>query len=301
MKGVACILALLLALAAADDCNNINWWAATLSAHAYKAPASRGNLNALMYGTNNCWNADPWTIVVNQEHGFVARNTVHKLLFVVNRGSASAADWVNNIEVFRSSWEGGGSIHGGFKDQFNIMRAAVKAQVDAVKGDSAYKFYFTGHSLGASVAQIQAAAAGGVWGVGKARTHCITFGSPLVGNSDWASYYANNVNTQARHVLTNANRNSKWSPLFGSKCVTDTVTDLVTTVPPSSILGISTGYVHTAGQRTLLYKGACTSANSCPCKPQCMDAATSMSTHRIGPDRSGCAFNAEGYSRTLAW
>ena len=57
---------------------------------------------------------------------------------------------------------------------------------------------FTGHSLGGGLAQIAAIHFGELWKRNK--IHCVTFGSPRVGNKVFGTYYRKIVNYSKRYV-----------------------------------------------------------------------------------------------------
>lgn len=113
--------------------------------------------------------------------GFVARNEACKLTVLAFRGTESdklediLADAMTGQN--RSSMFGGDRIHSGFDECF----AKIKPDLPKPLAPNGDRMLITGHSLGAALATLAAAA--------EERATLITFGSPLVGDDHFATRF----------------------------------------------------------------------------------------------------------------
>lgn len=127
--------------------------------------------------------------------------------YLVFRGTQVDAmgDLRSDLDFRFTNWQGAGQVHTGFHDAFLSVRDDVLAWA-AQQG--AASICVTGHSLGAALATLAAAVLPGA--------SLITFGSPMVGDADFAASFA------GREIIR-----------FVDCC------DAVTSVPPEAI-----GYRH---------------------------------------------------------
>jgi hypothetical protein len=109
-------------------------------------------------------------------HCFLAQRP-RELAILSFRGTDAddPTDLGDDADVVLTPWERGGKVHQGFADALNEVRGNVERALESI-GD---KVLFTGHSLGAAMATLLAS-------VRKPDFLC-TFGSPKVGNSDFAA------------------------------------------------------------------------------------------------------------------
>ena len=119
---------------------------------------------------------------------------------LVFRGTSGFENWLANLKVVQSPWEGGGQVHTGFKNVFQEIRDEVEAAICGVS----LPLYYTGHSLGGALALLAAS----LW----PPRAVYTFGAPRVGDTVFRKKLA------AIPIFRVANRG-----------------DIVTGVPPSRI------------------------------------------------------------------
>ncbi|KXJ93288.1 lipase [Microdochium bolleyi] len=133
----------------------------------------------------------PISGVITDIHGFVATDDKNKLIVVSYKGSTSLRNYLADIVFYQVNCDdivSGCTIHAGFatanNETWKKMTTALKA---AVAANPSYKIIFTGHSLGGATATVAAA---------KARNlgyaiDLFTYGSPRVGNEDFAQFVTN--------------------------------------------------------------------------------------------------------------
>jgi hypothetical protein len=90
-----------------------------------------------------------------------------------------AQDIANDADAIPVAWPGGGRVHRGFKRAFDSIFPTISPWL---AGQPNADLVVTGHSLGAAMATLLAAR--------LRRGDLITFGSPLVGNADFAALFA---------------------------------------------------------------------------------------------------------------
>ena len=137
--------------------------------------------------------------------------------FIVFRGTQSGnlLDFVTDAKVVLRRWPGGpGMVHLGFLQAFDSVATGVLAWRAAC---TAKRVWITGHSLGAALGTLLAAR--------LPADHLVTFGSPRVGDADFAGGF--DVGVLAGHVAR-----------YVDCC------DVVTTQPLNLL-----GYSHLGGER----------------------------------------------------
>ena len=197
------------------------WWLAEAALLAYAG----GDFVRTQFEKVGYWVSEPQPFS-DQERGtqcYVAHND--EAIFVVFRGTQVRKpgigqdpteawreiikDWKSDAQFQLVSWDHGGAVHRGFKEAFDtIWERDVHPYLQHLKHDGKDRaVWFTGHSLGAALATLGADLYGGAQGL-------YTFGSPLVGDSTFASDF--HVNTY-RFVNNNdiVARIPPWGP-YGS-------------------------------------------------------------------------------------
>lgn len=98
--------------------------------------------------------------------------------YVAFRGSSSAADFkdVFNVKPCKTDY---GIVHSGFLDQYKSLMDMLHQHLLAERPS---RIYFTGHSLGGSVAMISALM---MHNELNAQTHCITYGAPTTADEEF--------------------------------------------------------------------------------------------------------------------
>lgn len=101
--------------------------------------------------------------------------------YLVFRGTQvdAAGDLRNDLDFRFAAWDGAGRVHAGFHAAFRSVRDGVMAWA-AQQG--AASVCITGHSLGAALATLAAAV--------LPRASLVTFGSPMVGDAEFAASFA---------------------------------------------------------------------------------------------------------------
>lgn len=107
-------------------------------------------------------------------------------IVVCFRGTGSGTDWITDAKLFKTnSSDNQGRVHSGFKSSLDAVWSRIERKINTFGDDK--KIFFTGHSLGAALAQLaayrqastDARRIGGVY----------VFGSPRVGNQDYKAAY----------------------------------------------------------------------------------------------------------------
>lgn len=98
-------------------------------------------------------------------------------------GSEQLQDWADDSEFVKVKREGLGYLHNGISDEFDEIKLQVLNTLNKNKTVT-----LTGHSLGAGLASIFALY---LFNLGF-KIECVyTYGSPRVGNSEWAEKFKN--------------------------------------------------------------------------------------------------------------
>lgn len=129
--------------------------------------------------------------------GFVSTDAKNKVIVVSVRGSHSIRNWLTDFEFFLEdcSFVYGCQVHSGFAAAWDEISAAVLSAVKAAKNaNPTYKIVFTGHSLGAAVSSLGAAYARQQ----GLQVDIINFGSPRVGNAEFATFVTNQAGLEYR-------------------------------------------------------------------------------------------------------
>jgi triacylglycerol lipase len=129
--------------------------------------------------------------------GFVARNRTSGLVFVVYRGTESPQDWIADF-TFPQVPHLLGNVERGFADVYDQTAGSVSAAIPRAGG--APHVVVTGHSLGAALAVLAAAAI--VISGAAAQTALYSFAGPRVGDLAFAGGFNSRVPAAWRIVNT---------------------------------------------------------------------------------------------------
>jgi len=122
------------------------------------------------------------------------------------RGTSSVSDVLADVQIWMKPFLEVGLhstqalVHRGFYKQFTSIKFEIlaSAYTHARKSSGVPVFQFIGHSLGGALATLAAAATAAL--LPAADVHCITFGSPRVGNGAFAALFDACVSTSVRCV-----------------------------------------------------------------------------------------------------
>ena len=136
---------------------------------------------------------DGWEAKICESHGtevILFTHSQQKLKVFGFRGTepTSIVDWGKNFQMNLAKAIIGSTtfrIHQGFRNRYLNIASWFEAEYQAIPAD--YTIMITGHSLGGALATIAAAYASGK--LNRPPIAVITFGSPLVGQSDFKNYY----------------------------------------------------------------------------------------------------------------
>lgn len=112
-------------------------------------------------------------------HCFLAMDAQNKFAVLSFRGTDAddPTDIADDLDAIRTPWEKTGNVHEGFAKALNEVRPRLDQELDIIGDD--YRVLYTGHSLGAALATLQASL--------RPPHGLYTFGSPRVGNSTFVS------------------------------------------------------------------------------------------------------------------
>ena len=138
----------------------------------------------------------------------------YKSLVFAFRGTESFRDVLSDLNLFRSELEIPGNhltsifsfnfnrplVHSGFLTQFNTVKDEINQDIIEYRKDpdGDNHLIFTGHSLGGALATIASVYYGSLYP--DMSISCITFGSPRVGNRDFAKIFNSNITESHRFV-----------------------------------------------------------------------------------------------------
>ncbi len=137
-------------------------------------------LSKMSYGTPTLADVVPLglTWVENYEAGASQATLAGdgRTVYLAFRGTEEALDLLTDFRYVKTDWRYGGRVHAGFEAAFWPLWAILKPELDRL--DPKLHRVYTGHSLGAALAQLAASAPGYLH-----EMHL--FGCPKVGNDDF--------------------------------------------------------------------------------------------------------------------
>lgn len=145
------------------------------------------------------WRSFPNAMMLNKDEaqGFVARlDNTHVIISFRGTEPKVASDIIADLKVWQVDSETIGEVHSGFKQELDKLWPDVS---NWVFGKSVSKkrdtIILTGHSLGAAMASICATRLNSE----GYRVVLYTYGSPRVGDSDWATLFESELDTELDH------------------------------------------------------------------------------------------------------
>lgn len=128
----------------------------------------------------------------------VKKDERNKTCYITFRGTTSITDWMHDLNVLKlqpSFINKDCKIHKGFNDGY----ISVREHLCTLYNDSKYeKYVFSGHSYGAALCTV--AATDCKYNFNSKTVHCITFGSPRVGNSKFVKMFNSLIDLSYRCV-----------------------------------------------------------------------------------------------------
>jgi predicted lipase len=121
-------------------------------------------------------------------HGYIGYTESQKAIYVTFRGSESIQNWISNLDAILTSYPlcNGCEVHKGFYTAEQAVFPAVLSQVNALTAKyPSYSVIVTGHSLGAALATLTAM---DLLANKVKNVRLFNYGSPRVGNTDFATY-----------------------------------------------------------------------------------------------------------------
>ena len=134
--------------------------------------------------------------------GYSAYDPNTNSIFLVFRGSSNIGNWIENLQIIRTSYPfcSGCEVHSGFYAAYNSIRADVISSMTSLHQrypDS--QIIVTGHSLGAGIATLAYVDLYSQFG---SLDYLYTFGSPRVGNKNFAIYVNEQLNKGFKARIT---------------------------------------------------------------------------------------------------
>lgn len=131
------------------------------------------------------------------EQGFIGVMEDQQSIYVVFRGSTSTRDWINNIDTILTPYPNCSKfeVHAGFYHAEQSIQQAMVEEVRALRQQNPqYKVVVTGHSLGGALSTLAALTLTSL----NTSITLINFGSPRVGNRDFAEFASSTIKNRFR-------------------------------------------------------------------------------------------------------
>jgi len=137
-----------------------------------------------------------WLAGSYDTQGYMGYDDSTREIMVVFQGSASIANWIANLNLFKLDYDypgvNGARVHGGFYDCAQSLFNDAQAELRALFRDKpGYKLIVTGHSQGAAMAAMVGLMIRDTLGL---EPEIQTFGEPRLGNQEYADYWKSRVN-----------------------------------------------------------------------------------------------------------
>lgn len=136
----------------------------------------------------NVHSINVFTNSTGENLGFSSYDPDSNRIFIVFRGSDNVPNWLENLDTLMTGYRYcvGCQVHAGFNAAYNDIRDHVIARTKVLKREyPGSEIVVTGHSLGAAIATLAYVDLYNVFGKIE---HLYTFGSPRVGNLEFAEY-----------------------------------------------------------------------------------------------------------------
>jgi len=158
--------------------------------------------------------------------GYVGYQSSSSSIFVVYRGSTSIGDWVNNLDAILTDYPkcSGCSVHKGFYKAEQGIVSKMLSEVQKLKTQfPSYTVVVTGHSLGAALATLTSL---DFMDAGVSPIRLFHFGSPRVGNTDFANFASakivdRNRNTHHKDMVPHIPMHERFTHISGEWYETD--------------------------------------------------------------------------------
>lgn len=130
-------------------------------------------------------------------HGYIGYKASEGNIYVVYRGSQTIKNWIDNLNAILTDYPfcSKCEVHQGFYNAHQVVIEDVRNKVNALRSKyPSYKVIISGHSLGAALATLTAIDLKNS-GIPLTLSH---FGSPRVGNDEFAAFASSFVATRER-------------------------------------------------------------------------------------------------------
>lgn len=121
-------------------------------------------------------------------HGFLGVMSSQNTIYIVFRGSTSTTNWVSDFDTELTPYSAcqDCEVHLGFFDAYGKIRQQIVDAMTAIRQQYPdYQIVVTGHSLGGALATL---AALDLISMGCTKVQLVNFGSPRVGEKNFAAY-----------------------------------------------------------------------------------------------------------------
>lgn len=170
-----------------EDTATTSWY---LSIAAY---CSKTNIEQWKVSTTSTLfpRAQDITVFTNStgdNQGYSAYSPTKNLIFLAIRGSSNIENWMENLDVLKTTYPycSGCEVHTGFYLAYHDIKAKMmSSMVNLYQKHPSAKILITGHSLGAAIATLAFVDLYSQFGK---IDYFYTFGSPRVGNENFANY-----------------------------------------------------------------------------------------------------------------
>lgn len=166
-------------------------------------------------------------------HGYIGYQPLTQSIAVAFRGSESVSNWLSDLDAVLTDYPrcSGCKVHKGFYSAEQAVFPQVKYEVDRLlEKYPDYQVLVTGHSLGAALATLTAADLR-LSGIDNIRL--FNYGSPRVGNTAFADYYAavvedRNRVTHHKDIVPHTPMHERFTHISGEHYEPDDAVTLVT-------------------------------------------------------------------------
>ncbi|KAN0018273.1 hypothetical protein ACTFIU_010887 [Dictyostelium citrinum] len=179
-----------------------------------------------------------WEIIVDHSGMDIWKSKFSNTIIVSFKGTGSIEDLKTDFDIkytpcylVNRDLGGCGMVHNGFQEKYYEIDSLLLSTIK--KLDQQYDIYFTGHSLGGSIALL--ASLDYVTNHNEIKIihsiNCITFGQPSVGDADFNKFTNNKLNKFQYRRYININNNAE---LNNNKPIEDPVVNLFSPHPPNN-------------------------------------------------------------------